>query len=249
MEEISYPRLGTGKILKRNSDLIGKRIAMVGLGQSVAEFPGFYFYNKDKIAQVWTINMACLSIRSDLNFSCHALRTMEGHEDPAWTDEFVRKDVEKFEAHIESNKKLVKYLSESPVPQVTLDGSYNSFEYPLAEIVEAFNDSYFMNGFAYMIAYAMWCSVSEIDLFGCEFEITNAGYEQGRCSVEWWIAKATSRGVYIITPFTDLLDLKKRKEMGLYGYGYQQPIFGSNGKVISFRRDYSKLSSETNLGR
>lgn len=223
----AIPRLGSGTRVLLPRKL--RNIAIIALGGTTSQWPGMWHLWKE-IDEVWTINMGCFAMRSDLNFSCHTLNTMIGIEDPKWTDEHA--DLKK---NIESNKSLVEMLAASKVPQVTLDGSYGSFEYPFYEIISKFKNSYFMNGLAYMIAYALYCKVKRIWAAGWEFEVGPKAMEQGRASVEYWTGFATGRGVQFIFPFnTTFLDVKKRGEMGLYGFGHEQPYM-PNGKVTSFQ--------------
>lgn len=223
----AIPRLGSGTRVLLPRKL--RNIAIIALGGTASQWPGMWHLWKE-IDEVWTINMGCFSIRSDLNFSCHTLNTMIGIEDPKWTDPHA--DLKK---NIETNKNLVEMLAASKVPQVTLDGSYGSFEYPFYEIVSKFKNSYFMNGLAYMIAYALYCKVKKIYAAGWEFEVGPKAMEQGRASVEYWTGFATARGVqFLFPPNTTFLDSAKRFSMGLYGFGHEQPYM-PKGKVTSFQ--------------
>lgn len=111
---------------------------------------------------------------------------------------------------------------------MTLDGANGSLEYPFAEVVEEFQSAYLMNGIAYMIAFALLCKVKKISLYGCDFDFRTPGsmYEAGRCCVEYWLGRAHQLDVAVNLPDkSNLLDLMKVGQMGLYGFGYQQPMF------------------------
>lgn len=222
------PRLGPGTRVLQPRKL--RSIAIIALGGTAAQWPGMWPLWKE-VEEVWTINMGCFGVRSDLNFSCHTLATMLGVEDPKWTDEHA--DLAK---NIESNKKLVEMLAASKIPQVTLDGAYGSYEYPFAEVVAKYGQGYFMNGLAYMIAFALYSKIKTIYAYGWEFEAGPKAMEQGRASVEYWVAYAAAKGMRFAFPKnTTFLDIEKRSRMGIYGFGHEQPFFDKKSKATGFQ--------------
>lgn len=137
-------------------------------------------------------------------------------------------DLMKQQMRIDFNGKLHAKLSASSTPQVTLDGADGSFEYPFAEVVEEFQVGYLQNGVAYMIAFAMLCDVKKLYLYGCDYDFRTPGsmYEAGRCCVEYWMGRAHERGIGIVLPDkSNLQDMQKISQLGLYGFGYEQPEF------------------------
>lgn len=119
---------------------------------------------------------------------------------------------------------------------MTLDGANGTLQYPFAEVVEEFQSAYLQNGVAYMIAFALLCKAKKISLYGCDFDFRTPGsmYEAGRSCVEYWLGRAHALGVATILPNKcNLLDLVKIGEMGLYGFGFEQPVFEQkNGKIL-----------------
>lgn len=234
------PRLGPGtKVLQ---PFLLEEVAIVGMGPTGIYWLQRAYVDLNKLPQMWTINSGCRALKSDLNFSMHTKATMEGME----PEEVIalgkaltadnRMDVQRQQMRLDFNAKLHESLGQSGTPQVTLDGADDSFEYPFAEVVETFQSAYLQNGVAYMMAFALLCGVKKISLYGCDYDFRTPGsaYEAGRACVEYWIGRCHERGVGIVLPDkSNLQDMQKIGQLGMYGFGYQQPQFGvRNGKVV-----------------
>lgn len=123
------------------------------------------------------------------------------------------------------------------IPLVTPDGVDGAFEYPLTEVVEYCQSYYFTNTPAYMIALAMTRKAKKISLFGVDFDYGDprGAYEAGKPCVEYWVGRAQARGIEIDLPaMTNLMSVRTLQQKGLYGYGFEQPIFAhdASGRIV-----------------
>lgn len=76
--------------------------------------------------------------------------------------------------------------------------------YPLDEIIECFDSTYFSNTIAYMIAYAMYLDYEAIDFYGID-HISEDSYMLERAGVEYWVGRAKERGIKIFIPDGSIL--------------------------------------------
>lgn len=123
---------------------------------------------------------------------------------------------------------LHKEYQKTGAELVTPDGSDNSLEYPLAEVIATFQSNYFTSTPAYMIPLALLTGAKKISLFGVDFDYADprGAYEAGKPCVEYWIGRAQNGGVHVHLPAkTNLMSTMTMQKKGLYGYGYEQPQF------------------------
>lgn len=174
--------------------------------------------------EVWVLNGAASVFRHDVVFNMHDLEELAKHE---------------------PDKDFIGLYEQHDKPVVTiraLEGTKNLFEYPLAEVTEAFQQTYFANGTSYLIAFALLCGVKKINIFGCDFDYPERNdYEAGRCNFEYWLGFAAAKGVVVSTHSeSTLLDTCYRLfgkgqigYGGVYGYFDRQPVYEmtSEGKI------------------
>lgn len=98
-----------------------------------------------------------------------------------------------------------------------------SVEYPLEEVINFVQASYFNTGPSYAIAYAMYIGVKEIQLYGIDYTYPDKHIsESGRGCVEYHLREAMRRGIDIkVAQNSTLLDMQKGQ---CHFYGYPHPI-------------------------
>lgn len=224
-------RLGKGRVLQQ-MDI--PEVAMLGMGPTCAHWLHRQFGQPKFISMpVWTINQGCFAFRTDLCFDMHTADVLAGEE----TYEFAKTAIDPDGAWKKAWDSgafsgITREYKRSGVPVVTPDGHDGTLEYPIAEIVEKFQTNYFTCGAAYMIAYALYCGAKKLYLFGFDFAYGDeaAPIEPGRACVEYWLGRATERGVQFEIPGdSTLLSQSELAKKGLYGYGFRQPIFEIDG--------------------
>lgn len=89
--------------------------------------------------------------------------------------------------------------------------------YPLKEIIEKFNSTYFNNTISYMLAYAIYTEVEEITMYGIDMNAADEYYAQ-RGSVMYWIGYARAKGIKV--NMINQLDIPTF----LYGFGDAAPL-------------------------
>ena len=90
--------------------------------------------------------------------------------------------------------------------------------YPLKKIVDKFGITYFANTICYMIAYAVYIGVKQIDLYGINMvpeDTTEYIHEKG--GVEFWLGFAIAKGLKV-KAHGDKSRVLKTKDGKLYGY-------------------------------
>lgn len=203
-----------------------------------------YVHRVSKVAEreVWVTNSACFALRADKCFSMHTQSTMTGKFADGDYDRVELGNLLDTDDHITKMVKEGKFTNlhaeykKTGVELVTPDGYDDTLEYPIAEVVEAFNSYYFTCTPAYMIAMAMLCDPKVITIFGFDFDYADPRgvYEAGKPCVEYWIGRAQARGIEIRLPrMTNLMSTMTLQRKGLYGYGYEQPEFrlGPDGRA------------------
>lgn len=214
-------KLGESRVLK---PFPLDEVIIVGMGATAVQFINHCFevgYSADGVkSQVWAINNAAHAFNCDLAWSVHDGPMMK-------LDRFKKGG--KF------------YLSDLKVPLVlaeALEEYPTSVEYPLAEVFAAFNETYFNNTTAYMIAFAMLCGVKTIRMFGTDYNYNgHRVFENGRPCTEYWLGRARERGIEVfVTPNGNLMDASLRKSDGVYGYTLQ-PLaeLDADGKVCGIK--------------
>ena len=222
---MSRPRLGREERVWVPAPLSSVTILAMGASSSVYMTERFRNWNWHT-DQVWALNTAAASFRHDVAFNMHDLEELQKREPD--------KDYLGFYKTLDTPLVTIRALDELP----------NSLEYPLAEIVEEYNDSYFAVGLSYLVAAAAYAGARQIYLYGADFNYPGRkAYEAGRANLEYWIGMV--RGKYgaltAIPAASTCCDMiyrtgDRKGQIGygqVYGYFDRQPIFGE-GKVTGF---------------
>lgn len=201
-----------------------RRVDIVAMGASCVEFAKdcYHIGPREKDHQVWTLNSGPLCFQHDLIWNMHDLTQL-----PEETDYIG--------LYKTTEKPLVTIRALEELP--------NSFEFPLAEWIEKYQNNYFANTVSYMIAGALMCGVEELVLYGADYNYAKkSDYEAGRSCVEYWLGYATAKGIKVkVAMSSTLLDACHRipgngGAIGygeVYGYFKTQPKFDfdPDGKV------------------
>lgn len=196
----------------------GKHVAIVGLGPSAESYLDHVKRLGSRAAfcdEVWGINAIGSVLDCDLVF----------HMDD------VRIQALRAAAKPESNiANMVQWLKVSRIPVIT-SRAHADFpalvEYPFQSVVNNLGRVYFNNTAAYAIAYAIYCGVGKISLFGIDFTYPNAHKaEKGRANCEFWLGYAAAAGIEISAPVTStIIDANVQDSSDdVYAYGYDAAV-------------------------
>lgn len=196
---------------------VPERVAIVGLG------PSSYSYiqavdaagdRKKLFDETWTFNTYSNVIDSDRLFHMDDFKVQERR---------AEKNVRV--------RNMLESLKRYPNPIYTSfpEKEYpTSVSYPLADIVQTFNNMYFTTTPPYALAYALMLGVKHIMLYGMDYTWPgSAEAEGGRSCMEYWIGRGQAwqgkyaSGVQIgVPPSTTLMGARDstRENISLYGY-------------------------------
>jgi len=102
-----------------------------------------------------------------------------------------------------------------------------SVKFPLREIVDKFGITYFSNTICYMVAYAVYTGVKQIDLYGINMSY-GSEYREEKGGLECWLGFAMGRGIKV-NIHGALSQVLKTDSGLLYGYGCDENL--KNGIV------------------
>jgi hypothetical protein len=151
------------------------------------------------------------------------------NEDILWgvNDVWKRRDVDVvFNMHTyQSNKEIfkssVEYVNKYQKPFVTLKEIKDvptSIRFPIEEM----HTHYFTNSIAYMIAYALYRGVEEINIYGCGLDRASK-YAKQKHNIEYWVGYARGCGINVVLHGkTELLAVENGE---MYGYNERQTKF------------------------
>jgi len=105
-------------------------------------------------------------------------------------------------------------------------------DYPITKISKKYKSCFFTNTVSYMLAYALYTGIQEIDIYGVDMN-GREDYENQRPSVMYWIGYLRANGVKI--NMTNDLD----KPPFIYGYDYD--------KATSLRTKINAMIDNTNI--
>jgi hypothetical protein len=189
-------------------NLEGKKIAIVGLGGSYADYI-MARINSQKFDEVWGINSIGGIIHVDRTFMM----------DPA---ERFLDDVKAGTQTGIGQEFLLETPNKGPIYSCCLDDRVPEIvEYPLAEVVTELGYAYFNNTVAYALAFAIAAKVKKINLFGIDFSYKKNIHfaESGRACCEFWCAIALKNGIVVETARrSSFLDTNVPANEKLYGY-------------------------------
>lgn len=187
-------------------DLSGKKVAIVAMGKSHAQFVLAKTHSQD-IDEVWAINAMAGVVYHDRVFMMDPASRFLDSED-AGTQTGIMRSV----------------LKSHPGPIYTceLDSRCPGLkEFPLEEVMNACGTGYFNNTVAYAIGYGIAAKVAEMHLYGIDFSYKKVVHfaEAGRACCEFLLAKAMERGIKVgIAHESSLLDSNEPVQSKLYGY-------------------------------
>lgn len=182
---------------------------------------------QDEKNPIWVINHMCRAITHDLAWNTHDINKL------AEVQKEENRDFKQI--YTKYNRPVVTF---APVPGL------KTLIYPIKEVVEYWQDTYFFAAPSYMLAYAGWCKVPLIRMFGMDFDYPNrTEYEAGRCCTEYWIGRLKTLGTKFQFPKeTTLMDYHWAEQGGrmpgfgwpLYGFFDKQPRidFDDSGKMM-----------------
>jgi len=187
-------------------DLSGKKIAIVAMGKSHAQFVLAKTHSQP-IDEVWAINAMAGVVYHDRVFMMDPASRFLDSED-AGTQTGIMRSV----------------LARHPGPIYTceLDSRCPGLvEFPLDEVMNVCGTGYFNNTVAYAIGFGIAANVEEMHLYGIDFSYKKVVHfaEAGRACCEFLLAKAMERGIKIgIAHESSLLDSNEPVQSKLYGY-------------------------------
>ena len=179
---------------------VPKRVVILGRGKGFLAYKDFNSLSTHKIWACYSVVQMVDDV--DLVFDPH------NRNKPTPEEERVTKKIKKLKIPIF----LQKVWPEYP----------NSMKYPLREIVDKFGLTYFSNSVCYMIAYAIYIGVKQIDLIGVN-QIGKEEYINEKGGVEFWIGFALGKGLKVKVHGERSMVLKT-KSGRLYGYGCNQKL-------------------------
>ena len=187
-------------------ELEGKKVAIIGLGASQID----YVIGKENSVEwdeVWVINSALSVFDCDRVFMLDPASRFLDTDDAGNQTDVMRKLLPTFD------KPIYTCELDERVPALV--------EYPLEEVIKDQRCAYMNTTVSYVLAFAAWNKVGEVDLFGMDFSYKNNLHfaEAGRACLEFWICKMIALGVKVgVSPRSSLLDQNVPIEERLYGY-------------------------------
>ena len=158
------------------------------LGKAVGWENAPFYFNYDEI-QTWGINTHVLSRPLDVVF--------EPHDVEWWKENWDKiREWHKTERGYPTH---IKRVNELQIPYITLKHYKfipTSEAYPIEEISKMFGIDYFTGSIDYMLAYAIYKNVKEIDIYGVHTTYDDE-YMYQKPSLEFWIGVAIGRGIKI----------------------------------------------------
>ncbi len=187
------------------------RIVILTRGEGFTEY-----INLIPTHEIW----ACFSIVREIPFGIDLVFGIDPIE------ALVNKKDE-VEDKVAMRKEVVKRVNRQGIP-IFLPKIYpnipTSMKYPLKKIVNKFGITYFSNTVCYMIAYAIYIGVKQIDLYGVNMKPSEE-YRHQKGGVEFWLGFAMGKGLKIEVHGKESKVLKT-KTGKLYGYDCDENLKG-----------------------
>ena len=191
-------------------DLSGKRVAIVAMGNSHAEFTKSSASNGDSSIfadEVWAVNSMGGVIYHDRVFMLDPPSRFLDTEDAGSMTPGMR-----------------KWLPTHPGPIYTCvldDRVPGAVSYPLQEVCSTLKTSYLNNTVAFAIAFAVCAKPESIMMYGADFGYVHLRQfaEEGRACCEYLLSKAEERGINVeVATTTTMFDANKPATERFYGY-------------------------------
>jgi hypothetical protein len=186
------------------------KVVLLGRGTGGEEYVRKLFTH-----QVWACFSAVQTFHSriDLAFGADPLeildKTVNGKSNPAMVS-VVKYEVER--------RKIPIYL-----PRI-YDGWPTCRKFPLREIVKKFGITYFSNTICYMVAYAIYTGVKQLDLYGINMSF-GSEYTEEKGGLEFWLGYAMGKGIKV-NVHGESSQVLKTASGKLYGYGCDKKLKG-----------------------
>lgn len=211
----------------------GKTVAIVAMGSSNRDFveASTFMGNPHRYAdEIWALNSTMAVFRFDRAFMLDpAERFFEPNAKTVMGDSGPMSDgMRMFLENYDGNRPIYTCILDQRVKGLRL--------FPVKEVVEALDTSYFNSTVSYMIATAILAEVKTIKLSGVDFSYSNTHVaESGRACCEFWLATAMARGIKVdIAKSSSLLDTNVSVMQKLYGYHRLKdpyvPVIDEDGK-------------------
>ena len=182
-------------------------INILGKGDGYKDIEKIINLPVEERGEIWGVNDAFVRHKCEKTFHMHDLNV--------WQDR---------EESVSSTKLCIEHAKNYPDMEFFTIKKYekipNAKEYPLDEIVKYFGTNYFTNGISYMIAYALYKGVTQLNLYGVNMT-HQTEYIAQKPNVEYWLGRAQGAGVKVNFQwqYTSLL---KSKDGQVYGYFFDQ---------------------------
>jgi hypothetical protein len=181
-------------------------VTLVALGPTKEEFVKNQTSHTPKIRadEVWTLNTGIRWLKHDLAF--------------------IMDDMSEFAHHFPVYGEEMRNADKPIITSAKYDEFPTAIDYPLQEVINEFKQVYFNNSVPYIIAYALYIGVKELNLFGADYTFPGQeARESGRGCVEFWIGFAASRGMRVnVVDQSTLMDACE--DGRFYGYIHQPRI-------------------------
>jgi len=191
-------------------DLSGKRVAIVAMGNSHAEFTKSSASNGDSSIfadEVWAVNSMGGVIYHDRVFMLDPPSRFLDTEDAGSMTPGMRKWLPTHSGPIYT------CVLDDRVPGAVL--------YPLQEVCSTLKTSYLNNTVAFAIAFAICAKPESIMMYGADFGYVHLRQfaEEGRACCEYLLSKAEERGINVeVATTTTMFDANKPATERFYGY-------------------------------
>jgi len=194
-----------------------KRLTILCMGRSINDWMAMSYLNPGQ-GEVWTINNGGLMFRHDVLWDMH-------------TEEYIANLSELDRARISVRRTLLMHHDRPVVmPKAnTLVGS--SVTFPLAEVIDLTQSSWFNNGTAYMLATALCCKVEQLLLYGVDF--VGPQFELQRACTTYWLGRLIQSGCKIGGSCKLVEDIQRKSGDELYGY-HEPAMFEYGGVEPKF---------------
>ena len=162
------------------------KVIILGKGAGWEDAPLTY---KDENIQCWGLNNHIMSRPLDIVFEPH---------DVEWWLEHCE-EVSPYHKMEHRYRQHIDRVNELRIPYLTIKKYAfipTSLEYPVEKICDHFGIDYFSGGIDYMLAYAIWLGIDEIEIFGVH-TVYDDEYEYQKPSLEFWIGVAIGRGIKV----------------------------------------------------
>ena len=190
-----------------------RKLTILAMGRSINEWISQTYLNPD-FGEIWTINNGGLMFRHDVLWDMH-------------TDEYLAALSELDRSRVSVRRALLQ-SHDRPIVMPKADiGIPTSVTFPLKDIIDLTQSSWFNNGTAYMLAAALCCKVDRLHLYGVDF--VGSQYEAQRACTMYWLGRLIQAGCRIGGVGPLVYDMQRQS--GAVLYGYHEPAMFEYGGI------------------